>query len=142
MPTKWYNVMRGELFSVLVEKQIPIPPGLLALLGNLGDNKRGTRSTTIKRGSKISKLHRLVETASRRYPVSNMHRRRTTTTPAVTLPQVSHRTTTSPDIPNVIGEDTTYGVKQEDSDDNDDNDKEDMATKMKPACFTMWDFNR
>ena len=56
-----------------------------------------------------------------------MHRRQTTTTPAVALLQVCHQTTAPPDIPNVIGEDTTYAVKPEDGDDDDDDDKEDMS---------------
>ena len=54
----------------------------------------------LRRGVKISKLRRLIETASRRHPVASMHKRTSTTTPAMSLPQVSHQA--PPDVPNVI----------------------------------------
>ena len=47
MSTKWYNAKRGEMFLVQVEKQIPIPPGLLKPLGKISDNKTDTRSTIL-----------------------------------------------------------------------------------------------
>ena len=99
MPTQWNNVKRGELFLVQVEKEAPIPADLLVPVEKK-DGTRTSRSTELRRGGKISKLSRLIETASRRRPVPNMMRQRTATTkPAVALPQVSHQ---YPAIINVV----------------------------------------
>ena len=82
-----------------VEKEASIPADLLVPVERK-DGIRNSRSTELRRGGKISKLRRLIETASRRRPVTSMLRQRTaTTTPAVALPQVNHY---YPDIINVI----------------------------------------
>ena len=86
MPTKWYNLKHWELFLVQVEKEAPIPPDLFVPVEKK-NGKRTTRSTMLRRGGKISKLCRLIETASKRYPVANMRKRIATTTPAVTIPK-------------------------------------------------------
>ena len=98
MPTRWNNIKRRELFLVQVEKEAPIPSDLFVPIKK--DDTRTTRSAPLKRGRKISKLRRLIETASRCHFVASMYKGVPTTTPAVSLPEVSHQT--SPTVPNVI----------------------------------------
>ena len=98
MPTRWNNIKRGELFLVQVEKEAPIPSDLFVPIKK--DDTRTTRSAPLRRGRKISKLRRLIETASRCQPVASMFKGVPTRTPAVSLPEVSHQT--SPTVPDVI----------------------------------------
>ena len=87
MPTKWYNVRRGSFYLVQVEKEATFTPPTDLHFTVVPKPKRSA-STPLKRGAKISKLRKLVETASRHYPSTATAARRRTT-PTATLPQVS-----------------------------------------------------
>ena len=99
MPTRWNNIKREKLFLVQVEKEAPFPPDLFVPIGKK-DDKRTSNSAMLRRGGQISKLCRLIETASRPHPVASMFKRISTTTPAVSLTQVSHQA--APHALNVI----------------------------------------
>ena len=67
MPSKWYNVKRGELFLIQVEKDATIPT--YVEVHNKegfddGDERRARSATSLRRGGKISKLRQLIETGS------------------------------------------------------------------------------
>ena len=90
MPSKRYNVKRGELFLIQVEKDATIPTyvDVHKEEGFDDGDKRSSRSaTSLRRGAKISKLRQLIETAARLRGVTYTSKRK-----AVTLPQVSHQT--------------------------------------------------
>ena len=99
MPTRWNNIKCGELFLGQVEKEAPIPPDLFVRIEKK-DDKRTNRSAMLRRGGKISRLRRLIETAFSHRPVASMFKRTSTTTPAVSLPHVSHQA--PPHVLNVI----------------------------------------
>ena len=82
MPSKWYNVKRGELFLIQVEKDATIPP--YVEVHNKegfddGDERRARSATSLRRGGKISKLCRLIETAARRRGVTYTSKRKAVT---------------------------------------------------------------
>ena len=93
MPTRWSNIKRSEIYLVQVEKAAPRPT--YVRVHNRGgvsggdvddDDKRSGRSASgLRRGAKISKLRRLIETAARRRAGIDGGKRK-----SVTLPQVSH----------------------------------------------------
>ena len=93
MPTRWSNIKRSEIYLVQVEKAAPLPT--YVRVHNRGgvsggdvddDDKRSGRSASgLRRGAKISKLRRLIETAARRRAGIDGGKRK-----SVTLPQVSH----------------------------------------------------
>ena len=93
MPTRWSNIKRSEIYLVQVEKAAPRPT--YVRVHNRGgvsggdvddDDKRSGRSASgLRRGAKISKLRRLIETAARRRAGIDGSKRK-----SVTLPQVSH----------------------------------------------------
>ena len=74
MPTRWSNIKRSEIYLVQVEKAAARPT--YVRVHNRGgvsggdvddDDKRSGRSASgLRRGAKISKLRRLIETAARR----------------------------------------------------------------------------
>ena len=93
MPTRWSNIKRSEIYLVQVEKAAPRPT--YVRVHNRGgvsggdvddDDKRSGRSASgLRRGAKISKLRRLIETAARHRAGIDGSKRK-----SVTLPQVSH----------------------------------------------------
>ena len=93
MPTRWSNIKRSEIYLVQVEKAAARPT--YVRVHNRGgvsggdiddDGKRSGRSASgLRRGAKISKLRRLIETAARRRAGVERGKRK-----SVTLPQVSH----------------------------------------------------
>ena len=93
MPTRWSNIKRSEIYLVQVEKAAARPT--YVRVHNRGgvsggdvddDNKKSGRSASgLRRGAKISKLRRLIETASRRRAGVERGKRKSST-----LPQVSH----------------------------------------------------
>ena len=92
MPTPWSNIKRSEIYLIQVEKAAARPTYVrvhnrLGVSGGDDDvDKRSRRSApSLRRGAKISKLRRLIETAARRRAVAETRKRK-----GVTLPQVSH----------------------------------------------------
>ena len=93
MPTRWSNIKHSEIYLVQVEKAAPRPN--YVRVHNRGgvsggdvdaDDKRSGRSASgLRRGAKIGKLRRLIETAARRRAGIDGGKRK-----SVTLPQVSH----------------------------------------------------
>ena len=92
MPTRWSNIKRSEIYLVQVEKAAARPTYVRVHKrggvsgGDVDDDKRSRRSPSgLRRGAKISKLRRLIETAARRRAGGERGKRK-----GVTLPQVSH----------------------------------------------------
>ena len=92
VPTRWSNIKRSEIYLVQVEKAADRPTyvrvhnrgGVSG--GDVDDDKRSGRSASgLRRGAKISKLRRQIETAARRRAGVERGKRK-----SVTLPQVSH----------------------------------------------------
>ena len=92
MPTRWTNIKCSEIYLVQVEKAAARPTyvrvhnrgGVSG--GDVDDDKRSGRSASgLRRGAKISKLRRLIETAARCRAGGERGKRK-----GVTLPQVSH----------------------------------------------------
>lgn len=80
MPTRWSNIKRSEIYLVEVEKAAPRPTYVR------WHNREGRSAPSLKRGAKISKLRRLIETAARRHVRAETQKRK-----SVRLPQVSNR---------------------------------------------------
>ena len=91
MPTRRSNIKRSEIYLVQVEKAAAWPTYVRVhnrggVSGGDDDDKRSGRSASgLRRGAKISKLRRLIETAARRRAGIDGGKRK-----SVTLPQVSH----------------------------------------------------
>ena len=81
---------KRELFLIQVEKDATIPTYVEVhnkAAFEDGDKRRARSATSLRRGGKISKLRRLIETAARRRGVTYTSKRK-----VVTPPQVSHQT--------------------------------------------------
>ena len=91
IPTRWSNIKRSEIYLIQVEKAAARPT--YVRVHNRGgvsggddvDKRSGRSAPSLRRGAKISKLRRLIETATRRRAGAETRKRK-----GVTLPQVSH----------------------------------------------------
>ena len=71
MPTRWSNIKRSEIYLVQVEKAAPQPTYVRVhnrggVSGGDVDDDDKRSASGLRRGAKISKLRRLIETAARR----------------------------------------------------------------------------
>ena len=91
MPTQWYNFKRSEIYLFQVEKSAAWPT--YVRVHNRGgvsggddvDKRSGRSAPLLRRGTKISKLRRLIETAARHRAGAETCKRK-----GITVPQVSH----------------------------------------------------